>query len=67
MIPSDRLQQLLERKDGAEAREWCRKNHYSESWSIIDGALVVFDSDDPPGWLDPVLEDRDEDGHTSMG
>jgi len=29
----------------------------------IDGVLVVWDLDDPPGWLDVVLAQRDEDGN----
>lgn len=63
-IPDDRLQEIIENKDAEIAFDWCQKHGYSESWSIIDGALVIFDCDDPPSWLVGVLEARDEDGNT---
>ena len=64
MIPSDRLQKLIESKDTREALKWCKKYHYSEGWAIIDGALIIYDLDRPPVWLAPVLEMLDEDGNT---
>jgi len=63
MIPEDRLQQLMKAKKGAEAQHWCNKFGYSEGWAIIDGALVIYNLDDPPWWL-PKDEDRDENGNT---
>ena len=45
------------------------KDFTSESGNVgraaIDGALVVFDLDDPPAWLKPVLDMRDENGNTA--
>jgi hypothetical protein len=35
--------------------------------SIIDGTLVIYPLDNPPAWLITALEDRDEDGNTSIG
>lgn len=34
--------------------------------AVIDGVLVIYDLDDPPAWLVPVLEARDEDGNTVL-
>lgn len=66
MIPSDRLQQLISRKDGQEAQDWCDKFNYSEGWALIDGALVIYDLSNPPAWLAPVLDAQDEDGNTEI-
>lgn len=30
--------------------------------AIIDGAVVIYDLDDPPKWLKPILAYRDDDG-----
>lgn len=65
-IPDERLQQLISRKNGAEALAWCRGHSYGEGWAIIDGALVIYDHVNPPSWLAPVLEIRDDDGNTGM-
>jgi hypothetical protein len=62
-IPDDRLQQLIKRKRHGEAVGWCNAHGYSEGWAIIDGALVIYDLDNPPSWL-PSDEERDEDGNT---
>lgn len=66
MIPDERLQQLIEGKDSDEALKWCQEHQYGESWSIIDGALVIYNFEDPPHWLLPVLEAQDEDGNTTI-
>ena len=66
MIPEDRLQQLIKTKKGAEAQHWCNKYGYSEGWAIIDGSLVIYDIDNPPAWLAPVLAVQDEDGNTEI-
>lgn len=63
MIPDDRLQQLIERKDAEEALHWCQEHGYSEGWSIIDGAIVIYDICDGSRWL-PSEEERDENGFT---
>lgn len=63
MIPDDRLQHLIDRKDTERALRWCQEHQYSESWSIIDGALVIYNLDDPPSWI-PTDEERDENGYT---
>ncbi len=65
-VPDERLQQILEGKDADAAHAAGKKYGYSESWSIIDGALVIFDFDNPPAWLKPVLDARDEDGNTLL-
>lgn len=36
---------------------------HSTSRAIIDGAVVIYNLDDPPAWLTPILDARDEDGH----
>lgn len=66
MVPADRLQQLIRRKDGWEARQWCKGHNYGESWMIVDGALVVFDFENPPSWLVPIINGRDDNGNTTL-
>lgn len=66
MIPEDRLQHLIESKDTLEALRCCNQYSYSESWSIIDGSLVIYDHDNPPSWLEPVLAARDDNGDTGL-
>jgi len=66
VIPDARLQELIGRKDHEEALRWCTEYGYSEGWTIIDGTLVIHDLDNPPAWLVPVLEARDEDGNTTL-
>ncbi len=63
MIPDERLQHLIDRKDTERALRFCQEHGYSESWSIIDGALVIYNLDDPPSWIPPD-EERDENGYT---
>jgi hypothetical protein len=65
VIPEDRLQQIIKNKDAAEAQRWCNKHGYTESWSIIDGAMVIYDHDNPPLWLAPILALQDDDGNTA--
>jgi len=62
-IPDGRLQELIDAKDTDAAQESCEEHGYSESWSIIDGALVIYNLDAPPHWL-PREEERDENGLT---
>jgi hypothetical protein len=64
-VPEDRLQQIIKNKDAANAAHWVSKYGYVESWQIIDGALVICDLDDPPVWLKPILELKDDDGNTA--
>lgn len=64
MIPDDRLQDILASKDADDAQAACTAHGYCESWSIIDGALVIYNLSDPPYWLRMVLSSRDEDGNT---
>lgn len=59
-LPEDRLQQIINAKDVGNAV-------HDESWSIIDGALVIFDLDGPPAWLVPILAARDDNGDTPFG
>jgi hypothetical protein len=60
-LDPDWVQDLLEYKATLQAGG-------SDSGNVgraaIDGALVVYDLEDPPYWLVPVLEARDEDGNT---
>lgn len=56
MLSEDRLQTILESKDtGVPPAQT------DEGWAIIDGAVVVYDLNDPPRWF-PHDEERDEDG-----
>lgn len=50
-IPDSRLQELLANKDSDLAAGWCGAHDYSEGWRIIDGALIIYDVDNPPKWL----------------
>lgn len=63
-IPEERLRALIEGKDADAALESCEKHGYSESWSLIDGCMVIYNLDDPPRWLLPVLAAQDDDGNT---
>lgn len=54
-LPDEYLREVMLGKD-AEAPE-----HYEGS---IDSALVIYDLDEPPPWLVPVLAARDDDGNT---
>lgn len=59
MIPEDRLQDLLGHKDAI-----CETLGYAtqpEGWAICDGALVIYDLDNPPEWF---KFERDEDGNS---
>lgn len=64
MLPEARSQQILATKDTDAARESCITHGYSESWAIIDGAVVIYNFDSPPHWL-PTDEQRDENGNTA--
>ena len=64
MVPDERLQALLAAKDVDAASASCAEHNYSEGWEIIDGALVIFDCDEPPVWLAPVIRAQNEDGDT---
>jgi len=64
MIPEDRMQEIINSKDAEKARDWVRKHRYTESWTIVDGVMVIYDLNDPPSWLKPILAARDEDGNT---
>ena len=61
MIPEDRLSLLLSRKNHREALACCERHGYSEGWAICDGALVIYDVDDPPPWFQ---FERDDDGNS---
>lgn len=60
-IPDERLQALIEGKDVEAAQESVERHGYSEGWAICDGALVIYDIDDPPAWFS---FERDEDGNS---
>lgn len=51
MIPEAALQELIGHKNPKQAMERCQEHGYSEGWALRDGALVVYDCDDPPTWL----------------
>lgn len=61
MIPEERLQQLILSKDEHIERG---DNFRTEGWVIVDGCLVIYDHEDPPAWLKPVLAARDDYGNT---
>lgn len=56
-LDDDRLQEIFELKENGV---------YGESWMYIDGTIVIHDFDDPPAWLVPIIEARDEDGCTDL-
>ncbi len=59
-LSENRLQHVISNKDVDNA-EW------GESWSIIDGVMVIFDGEGKvPLWLNLALQNRDEDGNTNM-
>lgn len=60
-LNEDWVQSLLKYEATLAPPEGNDKN-ISRTW--IDGALVVYDLDDPPVWLRPILELQDEDGNT---
>ena len=53
MLSEGRLQQLIENKD-----EYIEE---SEGWAICDGALVIYDHENPPMWF---RFPRDDDGNS---
>jgi hypothetical protein len=56
-LHDDRLQEIFSyKRDGVHGESWC--------W--IDNTIVIYDFEDPPAWLVPILEARDEDGYTSL-
>jgi hypothetical protein len=59
-LTEDRLQNLTRDKDYEAAFATGK----AEGWAIIDGSLVIYDCDDPPDWLIPVLASRNDDGDT---
>ena len=61
-LSEDWLQDVIQYKVTLEAPE---NNDRCISRAIVDGVLVVYDLEDPPAWLEVVLDDRDEDGNTS--
>ncbi len=63
-VPDDRLQQIIEGKDEDAAQKAVSEHRYVEAWRILDspgggGCLVIFDRNDPPEWLVPVIEVED--------
>ncbi len=63
MLPDQRLQDLINGKDVEHA---VHGPDIVESWSIIDGVMVIYDLEDPPAWLVPVLAACDDDGNTTL-
>lgn len=56
-IPEHCLQQILRSKDTVAAASRVDQNDYVEGWGIRDGAIVIYDVEDPPNWL-PELEEE---------
>jgi hypothetical protein len=54
-LAGDRLQHLISQKDVIGGAQ------YPEGWAIVDGALIIYDFDNPPHWFP---QDRDENGNT---
>lgn len=50
-IPEKCLQQILRDKDAVASASRVASHGYVEGWRIIDGAVVIYDCDDPPMWL----------------
>lgn len=60
MLSDKRLQNII--GPGKEAlAEAIGTAEQSESWAICDGALVIYDLDNPPKWF---AFDRDDDGNS---
>lgn len=56
-IPEARLQAIMASKDPEAALAACEEHHYSEAWGITDdGALIIYDLDNPPAWIPPQEE-----------
>lgn len=66
MVPDDRLQEIIESKDADAALRSCNAHGYVECWAIVDGALVVYAEGAAPAWLQPVLDQRNDDGDTEI-
>ena len=65
MLPQERLEEIIKSKKHKDALKSMEKHgHGSECWGIYDGVVVIYDEDDPPGWLAKVFEEADEDGNT---
>lgn len=64
MVPENRLQEIILNKDTDAADKSCKMHNYSESWAIIDGALIIHDLADPPSWMKQAIATQDENGHT---
>lgn len=56
MIDHERAAEIMSGKDTVRALQTGR----AESWIEIDGAIVIYDGDDPPAWM-PALEGREVD------
>lgn len=65
-VPDERLQQIIKGKDVEQALRSCSEHGYVECWAIVDGALVIYAEGAAPAWLQPVLDQRDEDGNTEI-
>lgn len=59
-LDPDWVQDLLEHKVTLRAGD-SDSGEIGRAW--IDGTLVVWDLQDPPRWLETVLEGRDDDGN----
>lgn len=59
-LPAGALSEVLCLKEPERSRtamERCEEHGYDEGWAIRDGAIVIYNLDDPPAWL-PALEDE---------
>lgn len=60
-LPYEYLREVMTGEDAEPPEDYAG----SIGRAIIDNALVIYDLDEPPAWLAPVLAARDEDGNTA--
>ena len=60
------VQDLLDHNCTLEAPPYAGSGSGAISRNWIDGALVIYDLEDPPAWLKPILMIQDEDGNTDV-
>lgn len=61
MLSDKYLQEVIEGKDQAAAVDEANTRQAVVCWAICDGAMVIYDYDDPPPWF---KFERDEDGNS---
>ncbi len=55
MLTDERCEELM------QSKEKTGKPFRTEGWARIGNTIVIYDHEDPPEWLLPVLAERGED------